>query len=187
MQGVRRHTSMRFRDENFGLLKIRKPETKAFENGQFRGPKHRGYSPISPEFPPAAPAIPGRLRRFTPQALGGRLRRFQWFRRRVAGTADTEAVAAVPCARCFSRLEGRLAVKPACVSQGLWLSARGLPSFQRRMRIRTWWRRRRHRTRDLRPATLRACPRSDACGQAGSQSHLHWSGCAVVLQGSALF
>ena len=50
-------------------LKIRKPETKPFEIGHFRGPKPRGYSPIFPEFPPAAPAIPGRLRRFTPQAL----------------------------------------------------------------------------------------------------------------------
>ena len=43
-----------------------------------------------------------------------------------------------------------------------------------------------HRTRDLRPATLRTCPRSDACGQAGSQSHLHWSGCVAVLPGAAL-
>ena len=68
--------------DSFGLLKIGKPETKPFENGHFRGPKPRGYSPIFPKIPPAAPAIPGRLRRLTPYGASrhkrcGRLQRFR--------------------------------------------------------------------------------------------------------------
>ena len=124
-----------------GLLKIGKPETKPFENGHFRGPKPRGYSPIFPEFPPAAPAIPGRLRRSTPQALRGRLARL-----------------------CGCPPGALLPAEDA--NQNVVAAA--------------------HRTRDLRPATLRTCPGSDVCGQAGSQSHLCCSGCAAVLQGSAL-
>ena len=86
----RRHVHvLRFRLnslEKKGLLKIGKPETKPFENGHFRGPKPRGYSPIFPKIPPAAPAIPGRLRRLTPYGASRHKRcgHLQRFRRRRA-------------------------------------------------------------------------------------------------------
>ena len=153
-----------------------------------RGPKPTRYSPIFREFPPAAPAIPGRLRRSTPTELHatsvGRAPPVPMVppTRRARRTLKPlplflAHVVSAACRGDWPQNPPTLARLCGCPpgacppSSGGCESERGgggvaAPSIG---------------TRDLRPATLRTCPPPDVCGQVGlaiAPSLVRLCGCA---------